>query len=54
MFFLAGKNFKHDSGYMGSTLQLNTTSTNSLGRKVGTWFSFGGSKKTRHQNEDVS
>lgn len=48
-----GKNFKHDSGYMGSTLQLNSTSNNSLGRKVGTWFTFS-NKKTRHQHPDVS
>ncbi|XP_050499338.1 uncharacterized protein LOC126879961 isoform X2 [Diabrotica virgifera virgifera] len=49
-----GKNFKHDSGYMGSTLQLNSTSNNSLGRKVGTWFTFS-NKKTRHQHSaDVS
>ncbi|KAJ8919125.1 hypothetical protein NQ315_012110, partial [Exocentrus adspersus] len=50
-----GKNYKHDSGYMGSTLQLNSSSQNSsLGRKVGTWFTFGTNKKTRHQHHDVS
>ncbi|XP_057660132.1 mucin-2 isoform X2 [Diorhabda carinulata] len=48
-----GKNYKHDSGYMGSTLQLNSTSNNSLGRRVGTWFTFA-HKKTRHQHSDVS
>ncbi|KAJ8971570.1 hypothetical protein NQ314_000624 [Rhamnusium bicolor] len=50
-----GKNYKHDSGYMGSSLQLNSSShNNSLGRKVGTWFTFGTNKKTRHQHHDVS
>ncbi|CAG9859561.1 unnamed protein product [Phyllotreta striolata] len=48
-----GKNFKHDSGYVGSTTQLNATSTNSLGRKVGTWFTFS-NRKARHQQSDVS
>ncbi|XP_064214036.1 uncharacterized protein RhoGEF3 isoform X2 [Tribolium castaneum] len=45
----AGKSYKHPPTYMGSTLQLNS---NSLGRKVGTWFTFGGHKKSRHR--DVS
>ncbi|KAJ8941461.1 hypothetical protein NQ318_016901 [Aromia moschata] len=49
-----GKNYKHDSGYMGSSLQINSSAHNSLGRKVGTWFTFGASKKTRHQHHDVS
>ncbi|KAK9746793.1 RhoGEF domain [Popillia japonica] len=48
------KNYKTDSAYMGSLLQLNTQNSNSLGRKVGTWFTFGGNKKTRHQHRDVS
>lgn len=47
----AGKNYKHSPAYMGFALQLNTNS-NSLGRKVGTWFTFGGHKKSRHR--DVS
>lgn len=51
VYFADGKNYKHDSGYMGSTLQLNTNS-NSLGRKMGTWFTFGGNKKSRQH--DVS
>ncbi|XP_049821611.1 uncharacterized protein LOC109604696 isoform X2 [Aethina tumida] len=51
----SGKNFKHDSGYMGSTLQLNTSNSNSLGRKMGTWFTFGTNKKSRHQQQqDIS
>lgn len=36
---------------MGSSLQLNhqtSHNSNSLGRKVGTWFTFGGNKKGRH------
>ncbi|XP_044261717.1 uncharacterized protein LOC123009457 [Tribolium madens] len=46
----AGKSYKHPPPtYMGSSLQLNS---NSLGRKVGTWFTFGGHKKSRHR--DVS
>jgi Rho guanine nucleotide exchange factor 4 len=49
----AGKNYKRTPTYMGSTLQLSTNS-NSLGRKVGTWFTFGGHKKSRHQSRDVS
>lgn len=39
---------------MESTLQLNPQNSNSLGRKVGTWFTFGGNKKSRHQNRDLS
>ncbi|KAJ8968727.1 hypothetical protein NQ317_000736 [Molorchus minor] len=50
----SGKNYKHDSGYMGSNLQINSSSQNSLGRKVGTWFTFGTHKKTRHRHHDVS
>ncbi|XP_017779219.1 PREDICTED: rho guanine nucleotide exchange factor 4-like [Nicrophorus vespilloides] len=46
------KNYKRDASYMGSTLQLNSSNSNSLGRRVGTWFTFGGNKKTRHR--DVS
>ncbi|KAL3277291.1 hypothetical protein HHI36_012641 [Cryptolaemus montrouzieri] len=51
----ASKNFKHDSAYMGSMLQLNTGAQNSqpLGRK-NKWFTFGGNKKTRHPHVDVS
>ncbi|XP_044730841.1 uncharacterized protein LOC123293913 [Chrysoperla carnea] len=48
------KSYKRDSAYMGSSLQLNTTSHNSLGRKVGTWFTFGGSKKGRHHHHAPS
>lgn len=45
------ENYKRDV-FLGSSLQLNGANTNSLGRKVGTWFTFGGNKKTRHR--DVS
>lgn len=47
------KSYKRDASYMGSALQLNSNNSNSLGRKVGTWFTFGGNKKTR-QHRDVS
>ncbi|XP_045467492.1 uncharacterized protein LOC123675950 isoform X2 [Harmonia axyridis] len=52
----ASKNFKHDSAYMGSMLQLNTgtQSSHSLGRKMGNWFTFGGNKKSRHQTFETS
>ncbi|XP_022919808.2 uncharacterized protein [Onthophagus taurus] len=49
-----GKHYKNDSIYVGSMLQLNSQNSNSLGRKVGTWFTFGGNKKARHHNRDVS
>nr|CAD7440106.1 unnamed protein product [Timema bartmani] len=51
-----GKNYKRDSGYSVSRTELAgpslgpsppVGSTHSLGRKVGTWFTFGGSKKGR-------
>ncbi|XP_060525179.1 uncharacterized protein LOC132701359 [Cylas formicarius] len=45
------KGYKHDPGYVGSSsmLQLNTghQSQSLLGRKVGTWFTFGAGKKAR-------
>lgn len=49
--FADKENYKRDV-FLGSSLQLNGANTNSLGRKVGTWFTFGGNKKTRHR--DVS
>lgn len=55
--FLGNKNYKLDSAYMGSMLQLNSHNSHnshSLGRKVGTWFTFGVNRKTRHQHRDVS
>ncbi|KAK4883196.1 hypothetical protein RN001_006515 [Aquatica leii] len=48
------KSYKLDSAYMGSSLQLTPQNSNSLGRKVGTWFTFGVNRKTRHQHRDVS
>nr|CAD7428476.1 unnamed protein product [Timema monikensis] len=51
-----GKNYKRDSGYSVSRTELAgpslgppppVGSTHSLGRKVGTWFTFGSSKKGR-------
>ncbi|KAF5308644.1 hypothetical protein FQR65_LT06105 [Abscondita terminalis] len=48
------KSYKLDSAYMGSSLQLAPQNSNSLGRKVGTWFTFGVNRKTRHQHRDVS
>ncbi|CAH2004424.1 unnamed protein product [Acanthoscelides obtectus] len=46
------RNLKHSTGYTGSALQLNSNN-NSLGKKVGGWFSFGTNKKTRHQHPEV-
>nr|CAH7739986.1 unnamed protein product [Callosobruchus chinensis] len=46
------RTLKHSTGYTGSALQLNTNN-NSLGKKVGGWFSFGTNKKTRHQHPEV-
>lgn len=50
-FVAGGKNYKRDSAYMGSSLQINSHNSNSLGRKMGTWFTFGSNKKTRHHDQ---
>lgn len=55
LLFVAGsKGYKFGSAYMGGSLQFSNHGSNSLGRKVGTWFTFGVNRKARHQHRDVS